>query len=52
MVKDLADGPKEDSAWDVMADNQPVILNPKKEEEPEKTLECKYCGHYPCGCGG
>jgi hypothetical protein len=50
MVKDLVDETREDTASELEPDDLPVVAGP--EEEPADTQECRYCGHYPCGCGG
>lgn len=39
-----------DEVADEMADDKPVILNPK--EEAATMQGCEHCGCYPCGCGG
>ncbi len=49
-MNDLADEAKQDLAVAIIADDQPLILNP--EEEKAEMKVCEYCGHCPCGCGG
>ena len=49
-MNDLAAEVKQDPALALIADLQPVIVNPEKETA--RMQECEYCGHAPCGCGG
>ncbi len=49
-MNDLAEEPKQDLTFTLIADDQPVILNPA--EETAGMQVCEYCGHAPCGCGG
>ncbi|HUT88252.1 MAG TPA: hypothetical protein VMY37_02035 [Thermoguttaceae bacterium] len=49
-MNDLAAEAKQDPALALIADDQPVIINP--EAETARMHECEYCGHAPCGCGG
>ena len=50
MVIDLADEPLEDHVSVTVADDKPTIVD--LEEEAAGMQECRYCGYYPCGCGG
>jgi hypothetical protein len=42
--------PADDTAPVVISPWQTVADDPR--EETVATIECEYCGHDPCGCGG
>ena len=49
-MTDLADETNEDLTSLIVADDEPVVLCPKREAAAIE--ECEHCGHAPCGCGG
>ncbi|HUT13721.1 MAG TPA: hypothetical protein VMY42_24750 [Thermoguttaceae bacterium] len=50
MVTNAADGALESCTPVIMPGDTPTIVD--SLEEASETCECRYCGHYPCGCGG
>ena len=47
---DFPNEASEDISSLTMPDYEPLTQD--AEEEPARTQECDYCGHFPCGCGG
>ena len=50
MVEDFANETNEDLAAVVVTENPSTLR--ETDHEATSLVECVYCGHLPCGCGG